>query len=47
WFVEKDAARSSHFYSLLDYSPRKEEALERGYLKGRYGAIPFVGHLEA
>ncbi len=47
WFVEKDAARSSHFYSLLDYSPRKEEALERGYLKGRYGAIPFVGRLEA
>lgn len=43
WFVEKDEQRSSHFYSLLDYSPRKEEALERGYLKGRYGAIPFIG----
>lgn len=47
WFVEKDEQRSSHFYSLLDYSPRKEEALERGYLKGRYGAIPFIGNLGA
>jgi hypothetical protein len=46
WFVEKDAMRSTHLYSLLDYSPRKDEALERGYLKGRYGAVPFVGKWE-
>ncbi|MHB1267795.1 MAG: AAA family ATPase [Acidithiobacillus ferriphilus] len=45
WFVEKDKRRSTHLYSLLDYSPRKDEALERGYLKGRYGAIPFIGTL--
>ena len=45
WFVEKDNKRSSHLYSLLEYSPRKDEALERGYLKGRYGAIPFIGKL--
>lgn len=44
WFVEKDAQRASRFYSMLEYSPRKDEALERGYLKGRYGAIPFVGN---
>lgn len=44
WFVEKDRNSSSHFYSLLEYSPRKDEALERGYLKGRYGAIPFIGN---
>lgn len=45
WFVEKDDQQSSQFYSLLEYSPRKDEALERGYLKGRYGAIPFIGDL--
>ncbi|MDN5753136.1 MAG: ATP-binding protein [Nitrosospira sp.] len=45
WFMEKDEQRSSRLYSLLEYSPRKDEALERGYLKGRYGAIPFVGNL--
>jgi hypothetical protein len=43
WFIEKGKQNSSHLYSLLDYSPRKGEALERGYLKGRYGAVPFVG----
>lgn len=45
WFVEKDDKQSSQFYPLLAYSPRKDEALERGYLKGRYGAIPFIGVL--
>jgi len=29
-------------YPLLDYSPRKDEALAKGYLLGRYGAIPFL-----
>ena len=43
WFVEKDDYQASHLYSLLEYSPRKDEALERGYLKGRYGAVPFIG----
>jgi len=47
WFVEKDEERSSRLYPLLEYSPRKDEALERGYLKGRYGAIPFIGDLGA
>ena len=30
-------------YPLTDYKPRKSENLERGYLQGRYGAIPFLG----
>ncbi|OGO16176.1 MAG: hypothetical protein A2Z14_13885, partial [Chloroflexi bacterium RBG_16_48_8] len=45
WFVEKDQHGASHIYSLLEYRPRKDEALERGYLLGRYGAIPFIGEL--
>lgn len=43
WFVEKDEQNSSRLYPLLEYSPRKGEALERGYLKGRYGAVPVTG----
>jgi uncharacterized protein len=42
WFVEKDEKQASHLYPLSDFSPRKNEALERGYLRGRYGALPFV-----
>jgi AAA15 family ATPase/GTPase len=45
WFVEKDRSQTSRLYSLLEFSPRKDEALEAGYLRGRYGAIPFVGSL--
>jgi energy-coupling factor transporter ATP-binding protein EcfA2 len=47
WFIEKDAQGGSRLYPLLDYSPRKGEALERGYLKGRYGAVPLTGTLES
>ena len=44
WFVEKDEHSSTHLYPLLEYSPRTDEALERGYLKGRYGAIRSLPH---
>lgn len=42
WFVEKDSRQASRVYPLADFSPRKHEALERGYLRGRYGALPLV-----
>jgi AAA15 family ATPase/GTPase len=42
WFVEKDQAQASALVSLSEFSPRKKEALERGYLIGRYGGIPFL-----
>ncbi len=46
WFVEKRPDQSSTLYSLLEFSPRKNEALERGYLQGRYGALPFFSNPE-
>lgn len=46
YFVEKDEQGASHLYSLQDYKPRKGEALQRGYLEGRYGAVPFLGELQ-
>lgn len=42
WFVEKHQDQSTSLYPLTDFSPRKNEALERGYLQGRYGALPLV-----
>lgn len=45
WFVEKGENQASRVFSLLEYRPRKDEALERGYLKGRYGAVPLIGNL--
>ena len=45
WFTEKDQDGATHLYSLLEYSPRKGESLAKGYLQGRYGAIPFLGDI--
>ncbi len=45
WLTEKDRSGATHLYPLTDYHPRKQENVERGYLQGRYGAIPFLGTL--
>ncbi len=43
WFLERNPyTGSSTVYSLLEFSPRKDKNLQKGYLAGRYGAIPFV-----
>jgi hypothetical protein len=46
WFTEKDKSGATHLYPLSDYHPRSAENLERGYLQGRYGGIPFLGPLD-
>ena len=43
WFAEKNPDDgSSAIYPLDDFSVRKLENVEKGYLLGRYGAIPFL-----
>lgn len=42
WFAEKDEHQASHLNPLSDFSVRKGEALERGYLSGRYGGVPIL-----
>jgi AAA15 family ATPase/GTPase len=43
WFTEKDSAGATHLYPLTDIETRKGDNLEKGYLQGRFGAIPFAG----
>jgi hypothetical protein len=45
WLVEKDRDQVSALVALSEFSPRKNEALERGYLMGRYGGVPFLSHI--
>jgi hypothetical protein len=43
WFVDKnDKTLSSSLFALWDFSVRKDENIQKGYLQGRYGAIPFL-----
>ena len=45
WFTKKNGNGSTGLYPLSDYSPRKGEAIWRGYLLGRYDAIPAIPDL--
>ena len=47
WFCEKDKQQATTLYPLTDFSPRKGvENLERGYLSGRYGALPYLRNIK-
>lgn len=44
YFVEKNNDNGvTELYSLDEFSPRKTENVRKGYLQGRYGAIPNIG----
>lgn len=42
WFTEKTKEKSTDLYSLDDFNVRKDAAIEKGYLQGKYGAIPYL-----
>ena len=47
YFVEKNnKTGESELYALSDFSPRKTDKIQKGYMLGRYGAVPNVGGLE-
>lgn len=49
WFAEKDRVESTDIYSLVEFEEDGQEDannkhdIERDYIRGRYGAIPFIG----
>lgn len=45
WFVEKDNTQATQLYPLTDFIPRQNESLQKGYLDGRYGALPCLSEL--
>lgn len=46
WFTEKLPDGSTRLFPLSDLSPRREEAIARRYLAGRYGASPILADAE-
>lgn len=46
WFSEKNKKGATKLYSLSDYQTRKDLKLDKHYLQGRFGAIPFLGDVE-
>lgn len=45
WFTEKDHCGASSVYALSDIKTRNTDNIQKGYLEGRYGAIPYLGEL--
>jgi AAA15 family ATPase/GTPase len=52
WFTEKNNLGATDLYSLAEFkSPegkkvRSDDSFERSYIKGKYGAIPYLGNFE-
>ncbi|OSQ46204.1 AAA family ATPase [Thalassospira alkalitolerans] len=42
WFVEKRDENSSHVFPLSDFEIRDLGSFQKGYLKGRFGAVPRI-----
>ncbi len=45
WFAEKNLEGATHIYPLTDIRTREGDNIERGYLQGRFGAIPYAGSI--
>lgn len=43
WFAEKRPKGSTDLYSVYQFAPRFDKDIEKGYLQGMYGAIPYFG----
>ena len=47
WFTEKNPDNGvSELYPLDSFSVRKDENISKGYINGRYGAIPFIKDID-
>ncbi|MFK7971792.1 MAG: ATP/GTP-binding protein [Bacteroidia bacterium] len=46
WFAEKNKLGSTDLYSLSKFKEHKTLDVQKGYLTGRYGGIPFLGNLK-
>lgn len=52
WFTEKNNFESTDIYSLLEFKDeegktiRKDRSFETDYIRGRYGAIPYISNFQ-
>lgn len=47
WFTEKNPKNGvSDLFPLDSFSVRKDENIQKGYINGRYGAIPFIRDID-
>jgi hypothetical protein len=42
WFTEKDMYGATDLYSLAEIKVRNDASFQTDYMRGKYGAIPYV-----
>ena len=47
YFTEKNKSGETIVFQLADFPVRKDDNFEKGYLKGKFGAIPFFGDMSS
>jgi uncharacterized protein len=47
WFTEKDRYGATALYSLAEYKVRNDASYGNDYIKGKYGAIPYIQGAES
>jgi uncharacterized protein len=47
WFTEKDRYGATALYSLAEYKVRNDASFGSDYIKGKYGAIPYIQAAES
>jgi uncharacterized protein len=45
WFTQKNRVGATDLYSLVEYKVRNDASFESDYIRGKYGAIPYIGDL--
>jgi AAA15 family ATPase/GTPase len=43
WFTEKSSSGDTSLFPLTDIKTKNTDNIEKGYVQGRFGAIPFIG----
>ena len=46
WLTEKHADGGTMLYSMAEFQPKRDDAIGRRYLQGRYGAVPVLNPAE-
>lgn len=46
WFTEKDMYGATDLYSLAEIKVRNDASFYSDYMKGKYGAIPYIGNVD-
>lgn len=46
WFTEKNTDGATTLYSMAEFQPKRDDALARRYLQGRYGGVPVLSPAE-